>query len=128
MGKAIIISSHILRDLENICSHICVMEEGKIVLDGDVESLKNHGRDPGLFVRIKVPPDHLADAAKLVGALEDVNECEVVDSELTVSTGREEANFILAELIQKNIHILAMAEDRPDLEDVFIRSTKGKVT
>ena len=128
MGKSIIISSHILRDLENICSHICVMEEGKIVLDGDVEGLKNEGRSEGVFVRIKVPPDQLKHASEVVSKLSHVNQCEIVGSELSVSSDQEEANFILAALIEAKIHIVAMAEDRPDLEDVFIRSTKGKVT
>ena len=128
MGKAIIISSHILRDLENICSHICVMEEGKIVLDGDVESLKNEGRSEGVFVRIKVPSEDLRRAADIISVLDDVKQCDVVGAELSVTSELKEANFILAALIEANIHIMAMAEDRPDLEDVFIRSTKGKVT
>lgn len=40
LGKTIVISSHILKDLESICTHVVIMEAGRVALAGDVLALK----------------------------------------------------------------------------------------
>ncbi len=45
-----------------------------------------------------------------------------------INSEEQDSNFILAEMIEHNIRVLQFAEDEPDLEEIFMRSTAGKVT
>ena len=45
-----------------------------------------------------------------------------------ISSDEPSGNFILAELLQHDIHILQFTEDEPNLEEIFMKSTAGKVT
>src|SRR5205823_7350535 len=44
MGKTILVSSHILPELADICNKIGIIEKGKLLFDGDVQSAIKHGR------------------------------------------------------------------------------------
>ncbi|MEM7384578.1 MAG: ABC transporter ATP-binding protein, partial [Verrucomicrobiota bacterium] len=65
MGKTIVISSHILSDLESICSHIAIMEAGKMVTKGDVAGLKDHYR----MIRVLVDISRTNDATAAITGL-----------------------------------------------------------
>lgn len=45
-----------------------------------------------------------------------------------IDTDQPNGNFVLAELLEHNMRILQFAEDEPNLEEIFMRSTEGKVT
>jgi len=61
-------------------------------------------------------------------ALDGVATCNVEGSWIVVGSTRENCNYILRGLIEREIRVLELREDTPDLEDMFINSTAGKVT
>lgn len=128
MGKTIIISSHILPDIEEISDRIGILEAGRLVLDGDLDALRTHQGTSWRVVKLRVPPKDIDRAAALLSELAGVTSCEQRDLSLVINSDQPDCNFVLAELLKHDIRILQFAEDEPDLEEIFMRSTAGKVT
>ena len=128
MGKTIIVSSHILPDLEEISDRIGIMEAGKLVLESDLGDLREHHSESKLVVKVRVLPEQTDAARKLLSDLDGVMSCELRDQFLVVDTQQPSGNFILTALIDNDLRITQFAEDAPNLEEIFMRSTAGKVT
>lgn len=56
LGKTIVISSHILKDLENLCSHVVIMEAGRAVASGDLSGVIQATQRSQRLLRIRIPP------------------------------------------------------------------------
>ena len=128
MGKTIIISSHILPDIEEISDQIGILEAGRLVLDGQLDSLREQYGTNQRIVKVRVPLDDAERTLELLSALPEVESCEQRDQFLVIGSQQPNGNFVLAELLKYDIHVLQFAEDEPDLEEIFMRSTAGKVT
>jgi ABC-2 type transport system ATP-binding protein len=128
LGKTIIISSHILPDIEDISDRIGILEAGQLVLDGDLETLRARYATAGRIIRLRVPAEQRAQTREIVAALPEVVSCEQRDALLVINTDEPTGNFVLAALLDQDIHVLQFAEEEPDLEEIFMRSTAGKVT
>ena len=128
MGKTIVISSHILADLEEICSDICIMEAGSAVLSGSIDELHSNFKRTHRLVRLRVLPQELQEAHNCLEGLDDVASCEIKDDWVIAASTLDNCNFILRALLERDIQILELHEDKPDLEDMFIHHTTGKVT
>lgn len=128
MDKAIIISSHILPDIEDISDHIGIMEAGHLVVQGNLEALQTQNATQHRTVRIKVPSDDTTRACHLLRALPRVAACELREQQIMVNSDDSNSNYLLAALLQADIRVLQFAENEVNLEDIFMRSTAGKVT
>lgn len=128
LGKTIIISSHILPDIEEISDQIGILEAGKLVLDGDLDVLRTHYGATTRVLKLRVAPDETTRAAEIIKALPGVKSCEQRDLDLVIDSDESDGNFVLAELLKHEIRILQFADDAPNLEEIFMRSTAGKVT
>ncbi len=129
LGKTIVISSHILKDLESICSHVLIMEAGRVAAAGDMADLKARIKASDHAVRIRVAPHATEDALARLSALECVHQCQDKgDGWLEVETRDSHWNALLLCLINAEIDVLGLTEQTSDLESVFIHSTKGQVT
>ena len=128
LGKTIIISSHILPDIEEISDQIGILEAGKLVLDGKLEALREKTGAVDRILRVKVIPAQMEQAAEVINGLPDVKTCERRDQFLVVTSEQPSGNFLLRELLDRDLHILQFMEDEADLEEIFMRSTAGKVT
>ena len=128
LGKTIIISSHILPDIEDISDRIGIMEAGSLVLDGDLVSLREGSGAASNVVKLNVDVGATDRAAEILRGLPDVESCEDRDGTLVINTNQENGNFVLAAMLEHNIRVVQFAEDAPNLEEIFMRSTAGKVT
>jgi ABC-2 type transport system ATP-binding protein len=128
MGKTIIISSHILPDIEEISDQIGILEAGRLVLDGDLATLRNHYGTSQRVIKLRVSAAETQLATERLRQLPGVNSCVQREQFLVIDTDQPNGNFVLAELLEHNIRILQFAEDEPNLEEIFMRSTEGKVT
>lgn len=128
MGKTIIISSHILPDIQEISDRICILEAGCLVVDGDFESLRGKTETTKRIVNLRVPAEDVEQVAACLTQLPQVNSCERRDQMLVISSEEVNCNYLLAELLRLDVHVLHFAEDEPNLEEIFMRTTAGKVT
>jgi len=126
MGKTIIISSHILSELETICNRVCIIEKGKLIYAGPVQGVRDQ-MSSGLVIWVRVGSD-TEQAVGLLKARPEVAEVVPVDHKLKVTlTGHDIDHSIIAEtLVQGGAKLLELREDEIGLEEVFLRVTRGE--
>lgn len=126
-GKAVLISSHILTELAEICNGAVIIEQGLILRAGSMEQILR-GHNPHRTVAIRVMGDGET-AQKMLLELPQVRHVRVVGSEIEADLeGDEEAACaVLANLVSRGARISEFRGKQIDLEDVFMSVTKGQV-
>jgi ABC-2 type transport system ATP-binding protein len=131
MGKTIVISSHILADLEDICTAIGIMEKGRLIMSGALADLRKAASAGRRSVRVRVAA---ADAARALAALEAAAGIVALEpvagpeaGEIRADLDGVSGNRVLAALIERDIEVLSFIEERTTLEAIFIDRTVGAV-
>lgn len=127
MGKTIIVSSHILSEMAEICTHMGIIEAGQMVVSGTVEEIMQRTRE-GRFLEIKVM-EKKAEAEALLRnemGLTVLNTYEKI-LEISFAGDEQEMNRILTALMQAGIPVVSFSLSGGKLEDVFMQITKGVV-
>jgi ABC-2 type transport system ATP-binding protein len=128
-GKSILISSHILTELAEMCDMVGIIEQGKLLAVGsvaEIERQQEHQRAAEVQIRV------LGGASAVAGWLDgrpDVLELRV-DGELAMFLfeGDAEAQAdLLRELVRADLRVAAFGTRERSLEDVFLQVTKGHV-
>jgi ABC-2 type transport system ATP-binding protein len=125
MGKTILISSHILHELAELCSSIGIIEKGKLVYSGRVDEIMRKITGKTLLM-IKV----LSDADKVVTLLrEQPLVVDIAGEDLTLevsySGNDEDMAELLKLLIGSGIPVVSFTKENGSLEEVFMEVTKG---
>ncbi len=120
-GRTVLVSSHLLAEVEQTCSHVAVMSRGKVVARGTVEEML---ADDGT-VRVEVAPDDLTRASSLLAALPGVEEVAVDGGALAVQLAGASRSDVVAALVQADVAVLGVASRRR-LEDVFLELLGGR--
>ncbi len=125
LDKTIIVSSHILPELADVCTRVGMIEKGIMVANGDVEEVKRLAR-PNTKLEIKLVGNQEA-AAKLMEQLDEVMKVEIFkDSiEVTLNKGAEDYTFLPSLLIENGYRIKQFREEEVNLETAFMELTKG---
>ena len=123
-GKTIIVSSHILPELKDICNKIGIIHKGVMSVNGDVESVMQQVRT-AIVLKITLKDSH-AKAANLLNEHADVAHVDQTPQELTVTLRESVHDYSeLATLLVQNGHrILQFREDELNLETAFMALTK----
>jgi ABC-2 type transport system ATP-binding protein len=126
MGKTIIISSHILSELQTLCNRVAIIERGKLIYSGPVQGVRDQmatGRI--VWVRVKSDPEK---AIEILKARAEVTEVAASDGQIKVTlVDHETDHSIIAEaLVQGGARVLEVREDELGLEEVFLRVTRGE--
>mgnify|MGYP001094575594 FL=1 len=132
MGKTIFVSSHILADIEEICTHIGIIEAGQLVAAGTLAEMRQRIYTQHI-VRVKLTSLVEEAQAWLAGhpAVLQVEQLTDNDGNMlraTVAGDEESLVRLLRELIGAGFPVLAFYEETGKLEDLFIRLTKGIVS
>ncbi len=128
LGKSIIISSHILPDIEDISDRIGILEAGRLVLEGDLATLRASTGTSHRHVRLRVPAEDLSRARVVLADLPGVTQCAVREQTIVLTSEAANSNYLLAALLRHEVRVQQFVEDETNLEDIFLRSTAGKVT
>jgi len=129
MGKTVFVSSHILPELADICNKIGIIEQGKLLVSGDVQEIMRQvvggatlrirtadGADEALIAFLQSYPGIAAAQAHNGAVLARCGEVNLDQAQL------------LRELVARGFPIIAFHETEADLEDVFMRVTRGVVS
>ena len=127
MGKTILISSHILSELGDMCNKIGIIEHGKLLASGEVRDIMAQVRQV-LELRIEVL-EGAETAAGIFGETEGLEGIEQMGNEFQMQArmGREQIADLHAHLVKEGVRLLFFEEDRGSLEDVFLSVTQGGI-
>jgi ABC-2 type transport system ATP-binding protein len=127
MGKTILVSSHILSELAEMCDQVGIIERGKLLISGPLEEIRRHLRHEKL-IRLTTLSDP-QQAREVLAGYPGIGEvCEVNGGLEAAFTGDEEATAdLLAHLVSNGVRMTSFTEEATDLEDVFLQITKGEV-
>ena len=124
MGKTIIVSSHILSELGEICTRIGIIKNGAIVCEGTVEDvmLMASGTAP---INITVM-DKVEETIGILKEQPEIKEISVDSNKITINLagGDKEAMDILKKLVLKDIPVINYSKAAGNLEEVFIQITE----
>jgi len=127
MGKTIMISSHILSELEQLCDHVGIIERGRLVFSGNMEEIRQR-LGSGNRIRVKVGGPPAAAEAVLLGA-EGLQSVAVENEEVcvTFAEGKSDPALVTRMLVQAGIDVLFVTPEEVRLDEAFLRLTEGLV-
>jgi ABC-2 type transport system ATP-binding protein len=129
MGKTILVSSHILAELAELCDHAAILEHGRLVASGPLDELRRHATEGRMLqIRIlsdateaeRVLRDHPAVGKVYCSAGGDTLEVQFVGDDTAIAA-------LLANLLDRGVRVVSFGETTSDLEEVFLQLTKGEV-
>ena len=128
MGKTILVSSHILPELADICNKIGIIERGQLLFDGDVETAIKQVRQ-NTVIHVGVEINRLKEASGFLKAMEGVFSIEERDNtdylRVTLAHDFKDGSFIAEALVRAGYKLKTLHEEEVNLEDVFMGITKG---
>ena len=113
---AVMISSHNLSEIENVCNKICIIKNGKIVEQSDIEDIKKEVSEGEYVIEVDLP-----EKAK------DLLKCEIKNKNLIIKAQKEEIPEIIKKLVEGNVKIYSVTENILSLEEAFLKKTGGNV-
>ncbi|MCX7682961.1 MAG: ABC transporter ATP-binding protein [Anaerolineae bacterium] len=132
MGKTIFVSSHILAEIEEVCTHIGIIEAGQLVAAGTMADMRQRLRTQRV-VRVQLT-SQLEEAHAWLTTHPAVLQVELVSDNSSTSlraavAGDDDSLVrLLRELVGAGFPVLAFSEETGKLEDVFLRLTEGIVS
>ena len=138
-GKAILISSHILAELEELCHAVAIIEQGKLIATGRVDEITGRSQTPQTGTHEAIQADRIVECAwldeheltvdQLLAEQPEVRHCEVDGNraELLVGGGTPAQAALLKRLLDAGLPIYRFSGRERRLEDCFMELTEGKV-
>lgn len=125
MGRTIIISSHILSELEGLCSHLAVVDHGQIRAMGDVDEVRAamFGRQK---VTLRVVGENVEAAEAVLRGHDSVAELEVYRDRIgfALQGGEEESAALVTQLVGAGVQVSEWRLDGAGLEQLFLELTE----
>ncbi|MFI5379226.1 MAG: ABC transporter ATP-binding protein [Tepidisphaerales bacterium] len=127
MGKTILISSHILPELADLCNKVGIIEQGELLYSGPVHDILQRAKT-GTILHGAVAGDNTA-AAALMSQDANVLEAAIKDGHIEVSLreGVADYTFLPQMLLAAGHRLTMLHEEEVNLETAFMRLTKGMV-
>jgi len=120
-GRTVLLSSHLMGEIEQVSDRVGVIRDGALVAEGTVGELRGRA---GL--RVRAEPQ--AEAARLIGELPGVETVSSHDGLLEVVVDTAQAAAINRMLVQAGIAVSAIYAQTASLEDVFLKLTSASAT
>ncbi len=128
MGKTILLSSHILSELAEICNKIAIIERGEMVAQGTIAEIMARVEDRSL---VMLGVDRPRQAVSLLRGHPEVEQVEIIEEQNLVRVdllGAEpDVSWIPALMIEQGLRVDYVNREQLTLEEVFMKLTKGLV-
>ena len=118
--RTVMLSSHLMGEVEQVCDRVGVIRKGALVREGTVDELR--GRVSGLFVRA----EPLEEAGRLIEGLAGVAEVTTHDGALRITADPAAAPMVNRALVGAGISVSELRPERATLEEVFLELTREK--
>jgi ABC-2 type transport system ATP-binding protein len=117
--RTVLLSSHLLGEVEQVCDRVGVIHKGRLISEGAVADLRG-----GEALLVRVEP--MGDAARIAERLEGVEGVEKKDGALRLTTAPERAAEINAKLVSAGLRVSELRPAERSLEDAFLELTGGE--
>jgi ABC-2 type transport system ATP-binding protein len=126
LGKTIIISSHILSELQTLCNRVAIIEKGKLIYSGPVQGVRDQMAQ-GRVIWVRVSSDQ-TQAVELLKTRPEISEISNVDGKVKITLANHDIDHsIVADiLVRGGAKLIELREDEIGLEEVFMRVTRGE--
>jgi ABC-2 type transport system ATP-binding protein len=127
MGKTIVLSSHILTELAELCDSVGIIEKGRLVTSGSLDEIRQHALQTRTL-RLKI----LSDPEQAQAVLQNqpgIGQVYPFEGMLEVEFLGDEsaAADLLRSLVEGGVRVASFSETVSDLEEIFLQLTKGEV-
>jgi ABC-2 type transport system ATP-binding protein len=121
-GCAMIVSSHILSDLEEVATHIAIIEQGRIIQWGETDALRHSQKERRVYQLVTV--DHYTDCARLLAGIEGVSHVRQDDRTYTFEYHADEgeAARLLKHLVDSRVALSSFTTVRKSLEEAYLQA------
>ncbi len=122
-GVTVFLSSHLLNEVEQVATHIGIVGHGRLLFQGTPEELQAQLED-----HVTLGVDRPAEATRLLSrAGWSVRQNGAAHLHVAVN-GRSDVTLINNQLVQEGFSVFHLSQERPTLEDIFLRLTDEHVT
>lgn len=130
LGKTIIVSSHILPELADVCNKIGIIDKGELKQNATKTEVIRMVREHTVLIVQPARPEQLREIAEVLSGHEKVQACEVGDDVMRVILNRAVTDYseLPRLLIERGVDLKQFSEEELDLESAFMALTKGTST
>ncbi len=115
-NMAIFISSHNLAEIETLCNKVCIIQNGEVIEEEDLEKVKREAK-----THYKIEVDTTKKVKEILSYPIQINSTMQFSIEVT----KDKIPNIVEELVKQNIKIYTVCEEKMSLEDAFLKKTGG---
>jgi ABC-2 type transport system ATP-binding protein len=116
-GATVLVSSHLLTEVEQMCTHVGVMRAGRLVAQGPLETLRE-----AAIPRVHVVTSQPAAAAEILRAF-GLGNIVVHEDGALADLGSVASELVVERLVAAHVPVAELRVERPDLEEVFVALT-----
>jgi ABC-2 type transport system ATP-binding protein len=125
-GTTVMLTTHDLGDIEDICNRIVIIDSGKIIHDGGLAALKdNYARDRVIHFQLARPPESMDPICAALPA------CELANDDLRLSVRFDRFEFAAGEIaaaVMPHVEVLDFHIDEPEVEDLIRKVYLGQLS
>ncbi len=128
LNKTIIISSHIITELAELCNTVGIIEQGQLVMAGSVEEIAARTESGHhLVVRVR---ERAQECCDLLTTCPGIRGAEVADGQIDAlyEGAPDEQHRVLTTLVLAGFEVQSFAEETANLEELYMRLTRGVVS
>ena len=129
MGKTVLLSSHILSELAEVCTSVGIIERGKMVAAGSVDDLLARAGAGNLVrVRLERPAAEAVQALRRLNGVTRLDENGSGELRVFLTDGVIGAPDVVALLVSAGARVRSVDTETIDLEEAYMRLTAGLVS
>lgn len=136
LGKnhTVILSSHILQEIQAVCERIIVINNGELIADGTPSELaQSLTKDNSVIIRAEAEEKEISKLLQNAEYIESFEftgslEANTVDFKITPKPETDIRKLLFNEFYKNNINLLSLYTNNPSLEEVFLKLTSSGVT
>ena len=121
--RSVILSTHILSEVQATCDRVLIIREGKLIYSASIEDLKNHSKEHSITVAFKQPP-----SIEVLKAIEQVDQVETIDGVRfrLHFISDSPAESVVQQSVEQNWGLFELVPEHTSLEDLFVELTQDE--
>ena len=120
LGLTVLLSSHLLFEIEQICNRVAIIDHGKLLYQGTLEKLVASDKT------VKLTVDRMEEARALLAADPALSVVRNGEGSLYVKMSDEQIPMMNRLLVERGFQVMELSPQRETLEDVFMRLTSQR--